>query len=420
MALFFSVFASLFLFLSQSVFALGMDGGADVDYTYYERAGEYSTSYQTFCTSDVFPKSTSNQLVTQIGCGLYGYSDPQAHYSTQWRAGWNIEPVGSIVFGNNGLAATHHKICSSNEDFILNGCTASCVVKPPDPCSSKKDQIKTLSVQCGTFNCPSNSHTVLNGLIVCDKQGGYFTSTIPSNSANYEGCALQAQAVPEFGINDAIGLDAEVGGQTQAAFCGVEYKYTGKSGSPIDTPSMTNGTGFNVSYLPAGEGGQCGTGYKPGIQNGFNICVPDTGSISSCAEGEIRNNSGDCVPFAQAGLNPDGTKTNPDSSITKTNPDGSTTTTSKKTTTNPDGSTTTTTTKETTKPDGTKSKTTETTTKNTNGTTTKKTTNESTTSDGKKLTSQSSTTTSDSKTSTNNKNDSTVVGETQVFGYTEV
>lgn len=407
MALFLRVFISLFLLSSSNVFALGMDGGADVDYIYYERAGECSSSYQTFCTSDVFPKSTSNQLVTQIGCGLYGYSDPQAHYSTQWRAGWNVEPVGSIIFGNNGLAATRHKTCSSTEEFQLNGCTATCVTKPPEPCLAKKDQFKTLSVQCGTFNCPANSHTVLNGLIVCDKKGGYFTPSIPANSASYQGCALQAQAVPEFSVNDATGLNSEVGGQTQAGFCSVEYKYTGTSGSATDTPTMTNGTGFNVSYLPAGEGGQCDTGYKPGTKDGFNICVPDTGSTSACAKGEIRNNSGVCVPFAQAGLNPDGTKTNPDGSKTKENADGSTTTTSHKTTSNSNGTTTETTTKETTKPDGTKTKKTESITKNPDGTTTKKTSNETTLPNGKKLTSESETTTNDSDNGTNKKNDST-------------
>ncbi len=396
MALFLRVFISLFLFLSQSVYALGMDGGADVDYTYYERAGECSISYQTFCTSDVFPKSTSNQLVTQIGCGLYGHADPQAHYSTQWRAGWNVEPVGSIIFGNDGLAATRHKTCSSTEEFQLNGCTATCVTKPPEPCLAKKDQIKTLSVQCGTFNCPSNSHTVLNGLIVCDKQGGYFTSTIPSSSASYEGCALQAQAVPEFGINDAVGKNSEVGGQTQAGFCNVEYKYTGTSGSATDTPTMTNGTGFNVSYLPAGEGGQCSTGYKPGTQNGFNICVPDSGeSGTECPSGQIRNNSGKCVPTSEAGL--------PDGSTTNTNPDGSTTTTTKSTTHNSNGSTTTTTTTETTKTDGTKTKKTQTVTTSPNGTTTKKTTNETTLPNGKKLTSESETTTEETGEGTNKK-----------------
>lgn len=394
MSVFFRVFAFLFLFfLSGSVFAAGA-GAGDSTTKWYQtsRAGKMicETSLSTACTARY--GGSANEISTTCN---------DTHVQTIYRNASG----GESVVGDYHDIATNTKTCTAPQIFNLNKttCQATCVTPPPEPCADKKDQLKTFSVQCGTFNCPAGSKTVLNGLIVCDQIGGYFTPSTPPSSANFQGCALQAQAVPEFTMSDAIGLNSEVGGQTQAGFCGVEYKYTGASGTGADTPTSTNGTGFNVSYLPAGAGGQCPTGYKPGVLNGNNICAPDSASTGQCPTGQIRNNSGVCVNNADAATDPNNPPT------TTNNPDGSVTKTSTSTKVNPDGTVTKTTTKETTNPDGSKSKVSKSVTNNTNNTTTTQTTTTNTSKNG---VTQTNVSTTNAPTTNNNTTNNTTTNHT--------
>jgi len=288
MALFFRVFASLFLCFfsfsfSFSVFAAGA-GSGDTTTKWYKgsRAGVM------ICDTDL-----SKACIARYGGSPneISVSCDATHYNNIYR---NAAGGETIVSGYHDIA-TNTKTCTAPLVFALNktSCTGSCIAPPPDRCADKKDQIKSFAVQCGTFNCPAGSKTVLDGSIVCDKAPGYFTPSTPPSSATFDGCALQAQAVPEFNMGDAVGLNAEVGGQTQAGFCGVEYKYTGASGTGADTPTSTNGTGFNVSYLPAGANGECPANYKAGTLNGRNICAPDSGSNTDPNTNPNTNPNGD-------------------------------------------------------------------------------------------------------------------------------
>lgn len=387
MSLFFRVFTFLFLFvLSGSIFAAGSAGGDTVTKWYQSsRAGVM------ICDTDL----------SKACIARYGGSPNEISVScneTYYSNTYSNPAGGETVVGGYHDIGTNSKTCTAPQVFNLNKttCSGSCVTPPPEPCADKKGQIKSFSVQCGTFNCPAGSKTVLDGSIVCDKAPGYFTPSTPPSSANFNGCALQAQAVPEFTMGDAIGLNSEVGGQTQAGFCAVEYKYTGGSGNGADTPTSTNGTGFNVSYLPAGAGGQCPAGYKPGVLNGNNICAPDSASTGQCPTGQIRNNSGVCVNNADAATDPNATTTN--------NPDGSVTKTSSTTKVNADGTVTKTTTKETTNPDGSKSKVSKSVTNNTNNTTTTQTTTTNTSKNG---VTQTNVTTTNSPTTNNTTNNTT-------------
>jgi len=384
------VFISLFLlFLSFSVFAAGSAGG-DTTTKWYKATRPLNP---IFCDVDL-----SKACIARYGGSPNEVSVTcnDTHYINTYT---NASGGNSVYTGYHDIA-TLTKTCTAPQIFNLNKttCAGTCVTPPPEPCLDKKDQIKSFSVQCGTFNCPAGSKTVLNGLIVCDKSGGYFTPSTPPSSANFQGCALQAQAVPEFTMNDAIGLNNEVGGQTQAGFCAVEYKYTGSSATGADTPTSTNGTGFNVSYIPAGEGGQCPAGYKPGTRNGINICAPDTDSTAQCPTGQIRNNSGVCVNNADAATDPNNPPT------TTNNPDGSVTKTSTSTKVNPDGTVTKTTTKETTNPDGSKSKVSKSVTNNTNNTTTTQTTTTNTSKNGVTQTNVSTTNAPTTNNNTTNNN----------------
>lgn len=150
MALFIRVFASLFLLFSQFVYAV-----QEVDNIYFSRGDECSLTFQTFCTPEVYPKTTANEVVVPIDCDYYGYSDPQAHYSTQYRQGWTSPPEGSVLFGNSGLAQTRHKFCPVGSTISLDGCTATCVLK--DPCMQKKDEQVELEELCGLSSCPAGA-----------------------------------------------------------------------------------------------------------------------------------------------------------------------------------------------------------------------------------------------------------------------
>ena len=309
MALFLRVFISLFLF-STIAHSETMGGTNSYKYykTRYETPARCSTDHQSMCSSmpSVFNASSSCGAETKT-CGQYMGTTLSTRQCT------GQTPYGSYtyqdMFESAGQFDESTVTCPAGESLVMNGCVATC----ENVCQQRKDTIESLSVQCGSFQCPSGSKTVIyGGKIVCDKSPGSFSQSAVGASAIKDSCELQAQALPDsFDINDARGLNSELGGQSQAGFCSVEYKYTGQKTTSPDTPTQEGGMGFNVSYLPRNPDGSCPTTHPTtGTFNGENICVadsapPDDGA-GACPTGQTRNTSGVCAPSNGTGGDGDG------------------------------------------------------------------------------------------------------------------
>lgn len=241
--------------------------------------------------------------------------------------------------GASYVATTYTKTCKDGEQFVLKDCTATCV---PDPCAALKGQEFIANTVCGSWSCKSG------GVI----SGGNCTKNdlvVDTGSPAQNTVDKVSQCV---GVFDRPNLTTKFydqgkdeGKASGTAYCSAFYKNSGvsindtnlvdnlnlaniaSSGAiplpadgicPDDKPLKSNIGGLDVcvdNKLP--DDNPCPVeGEKP---NSNGVCVAPTDPTypdnkdptkpdpkTSCLKGEIRNNAGKCVPYAQAGTCPAG------------------------------------------------------------------------------------------------------------------
>lgn len=213
------------------------------------------------------------------------------------------------------------KICKDGEKFVLDGCTASCVV---DPCKQLQGlQFTKSDVQCGTASCPSGS--VFDGSasgMYCKPSKGLI-SPAPAQSAvdPATACAgtLDNVAPSSFKIKSSA-----IGSSSATLYCTATYINSGSSS--LVSPDETGLASISfMDVTETTEDGPCPPNTTKGsyaLGDGTTkwICVKDSGSEpdptdpnpTTCPTGQHKDATGQCVPDTTPPPDSDGDGT-PDS-----------------------------------------------------------------------------------------------------------
>ena len=234
---------------------------------------------------------------------------------------------------NTGAGEVLNHVCSNGEKFELIGCTAQCVA---DPCNALKDNEEVALVSCGTVTCLDGGTIVGSGSSAYCSNGkkavGVF---VPAPIATIGGCS--AALKPLTSPITSVKVKSTASGSSAEAYCSATYKHQGVSTPQIDVPSNLVPITFTGADYPDANG-DCSDPTKPikSTINGQTVCYPNDGGgngcpvqgekpnangvcvspddptypedddptkpdpKTSCDAGEIRNNSGKCVPYADA------------------------------------------------------------------------------------------------------------------------
>ena len=320
---------STFLFLALCCFAVSSAFAATTHVFYKDLTGtnQCALGYSGFCAT-AFSRVTRKYQYryVQEGCDYFGYSDINVRYS---ETPPSYGPTGlyydnatkSIDHVTSAQKMTH--TCNDGEKFELIGCTAQCVA---DPCNALKDQEFSGASACGSFSC--NTGTLQNG--TCD--GKVLLTGAASTVTDTNKCI---GSLVSNNLTNAFYKTTDNGKASGTAYCSATYKYTGISDTqapdplslaalalyqavplpddgicPADKPQPTNINGIDACIDNKLPDSPCPVqGEKP---NSNGVCVspddptypdddptdptPETG----CPAGQIKNNSGVCVPYADA------------------------------------------------------------------------------------------------------------------------
>lgn len=327
------LFLAFMCFCVSSVFAK--------DYFYYQswvESGKCNIAdYQSLCQSAYTKTYGSNSNYQYKGCytdgalttGFYFYFqyDTKTKLIETSPGVYDYTWTGNNLRGGSASGASIKHVCPDGQKFELIGCTPKCV---PDPCAPLKDQQFSGASECGSFAC--NTGTLTNGS--CDGKvvlTGAASSVTDSN-----------QCIGTLVSNDltkAYYKKTDDGKSSGTAYCSATYKYTGVSDQSSPTPLDLSALAL-YQAVPLPDNGICPdskplqttingidacidnklpddnpcpvAGEKP---NANGVCVgpndptypdgsdpkPDPNNPdTSCPKGEIRNNQGKCVPYADA------------------------------------------------------------------------------------------------------------------------
>lgn len=292
---------TLFLF-SMTVFA---------DTYYYYK----DTSWGAFCSTDkdkvctnytehyttAYASTRSN--VRQTACTL---SSSTNNLSTSGLYDSGRFALDQPWSGSSG--ARYQFTCQPTEDFQLNGCTPTCVPKPS--CKGLQGQSFTAQSTCGTASCMSPGVFVQSssGAISCSTGRAMFLPTLPISSSK-NGCTGVPQ--PDYVATNPRVQNSAIGQSSTTAYCDVAFFYTGSEG-----PAAVEQAGLvSLDYsgvTPTTEDGTCPPNTVKGQGPMGWICIPDTPTDNQCPTGQIRDNTGTCVPTTDAGQCPTGQTRNAD------------------------------------------------------------------------------------------------------------
>ena len=273
--------------------------------TYYY----YSTS-NNFCSS--VPDTVCTSLNSNGGDIINTYAGQYQDRGDGITCGFNRTLVdyngpGKSVYQpfSGSFSTAYHGfktqiVCADDETMELNGCTATCIT---DPCKPFKDQEATGLVTCGTASCPSPTTFEGNAQIGMGCTGGAKTQIIPNPSASavINGCAATLKAGQAVPTSAKIKTSA-AGSSSTTSYCNATYVYTGTSSQPYDQPTDLASLSFG-GVTATTENGQCPSGTVKGQLNSSWVCVAESnkGTNAGCPTGQIKDNQGQCVPFAEAG-----------------------------------------------------------------------------------------------------------------------
>lgn len=320
-----------FLFLSLMCFCFSAFAK---DYFYYQSSISNQCSFQKdqYCQEYASFASGNGRTVSVTSCYV---QEGFLKLNTATVYTYVVSPGQTVTeySTGSGIAGfSHVHQCSQGEQFVLNGCTATCI---PDPCQAFKDQEFTTYSSCGSWSCPNNG-TMQNGTCTNGKTNLLKSAPVGATVDKTNQCSGLL-----VGQVDLVNYKYETkdnGKSSGQAYCSAKYKYDGAS-SETNTEALTllalsyydavplpdNGVCPSDKPLPVNIGGidacidnklpddnPCSVaGEKP---NANGVCVgPDDPTYpkdndptkpdpkTSCDAGEIRNNQGKCVPYADAG-----------------------------------------------------------------------------------------------------------------------
>lgn len=329
---------STFLFLALTCFAAS--AAFAITYTYWAAPGytQCNLSLPALCSSAYGSyKTTNNDCTTSsVECkeeyqgnlilkNTCKGKDPWGNYTGQTYS--EIESYSNVTYYSK---QTH--TCPSGETFKLTGCTAECI---PDPCKALKDQEETALVSCGTVTCPDGATIVASGSSAYCSNGKKAVGAVsPAPIATINGCS--AALKPLISPITSVKVKSSATGSSTEAYCSATYKHQGVSTPQIDVPPNLVPLTFTGADYPDANG-DCSDPTKPikSTLNGQTVCYPNDGGgngcpvagekpnangvcvspddptypdddttdpkpETGCPSGQIRNNSGVCVPYADA------------------------------------------------------------------------------------------------------------------------
>ncbi len=329
---------STFLLLALCFFAAS-SAFAATTYYYYRSADETTCNLQqsAICSYSIAKLNAISPNYQYSGCSLDGTSlalDKLAKTTTTNHE-TGQQTVTWIPYGSASAGRRISKSCSDGETLKLQGCTATCVA---DPCAPLKGQEFSGLGVCGSFSC-SDGGVVQNGS--CSKgQMTQSTGQAPQSMIDTNQC---------IGTFDRPNLTQKFynkgddeGKSSGAAYCSAFYKYTGlSSNDTVEDLNLFLLSAFAAVPMP--DNGICPPDKpQPSTINGQQVCIPNTlpdddncpvdgekqntngvcvgpndptypdddttdpKPETGCPAGEIRNNAGKCVPYADAGKCPAG------------------------------------------------------------------------------------------------------------------
>lgn len=278
---------------------------ASKTYYYYSTPSNFCSSVpDTVCQS----YNSSDSVSSLTYAGQYNINNNEGYLTCGFNSvqfdyfgpGKDHSQYFQPPFPNIAHALKNQIVCADDETMELNGCTATCV---SDPCKPFKDQESVGLVTCGTASCPSPTTFEGNAQIGMGCTGGAKTQIIPSPSASavINGCAATLKAGQALPTSAKIKTSA-AGSSSTMSYCEATYVYTGASANPNVTPSDLVSLSFG-GVTATTENGQCPDGTVKGQLNNSWVCVADSnkGTNAGCPTGQIKDNQGQCVPFAEAG-----------------------------------------------------------------------------------------------------------------------
>jgi len=326
-----------FIFCTFLILALGFLGVSSAlaaTYTYYQSGNQCNLVYGGFC-SQTF-NAITNPNKEQLSCTVDA-TNVRLSYKT-----FKVNTVSGaqydVVTNNPSVASVMKHTCAAGEKFELIGCTPRCV---PETCADKVGQRKTLGVRCGTVTCAAGVTVKAGSSFTCSQGVGRFTPLLPSTKAYFDGCELESLATSSapYTESDGKAFEDELGSNSVTMYCSQEYEVTATETSQPDTESTDGGLSF-YDAVPMPPNGICPPEKpQPSTINGQSVCIPntlpddcpvqgeklnsngvcvapddptypdgdsDTDPDTSCPNGEIRNNFGKCVPYADAAKCPAG------------------------------------------------------------------------------------------------------------------
>lgn len=305
---------------------------ADTTYKYFDDANyKCYLDIQAACGARLSKESASYATMTPPRTvSLLSCSEIYPQYKV--RVSYANPTTGVISSTDSAVTAivnTKYKTCPAGETFKLEGCTATCV---PDPCASLKDQEFSGASACGSFAC--NTGTLQNG--TCD--GKVVLSGASSTVTDTNKCI---GTLVSNDLTKAYYKKEDNGKSSGTAYCSATYKYIGASDTSEPTPLDLSLLSL-YQAVPLPDDGVCPPS-KPlqttinGIdacidnqlpdddncpvdgekQNSNGVCVgpddptypkdgedpnkdPNEDKPNTCPKGQIKNNSGVCVPYGDA------------------------------------------------------------------------------------------------------------------------
>lgn len=289
------LFLKVFLFLALACF--GVSAFATT-YKYYRYGSNQCTLDKEAVCSNALnnikaPYSGNSSVsITQNSCT----DDSSSVYLSYKyaRVNWIDGSLYDIDNRNMGAGEVLNHVCSDGEKFELIGCTAQCV---SDPCNSLKDTEESAIVSCGSASCPSGSVFQCSGGS-CACSGGnkalFIAQPLPITSINGCSAVLKPQTiVPNSG---KVKLSA-AGSSSTGGYCTATFTHQGVSTPQTDTPTNLLSLAFTGADYPDANG-DCSDPAKPikSTLNGQTVCYPNDGGGNGCpVEGEKPNSNGVCV-----------------------------------------------------------------------------------------------------------------------------
>jgi len=286
-----------FLLLALSCFWATSAFAATTYYYYSSSAsptsGTCGLDPKPFCDAHFASINSSNNL-QNVGCQTQS-NNPNYYYLLTKSKGLTYVNGQPVTVWNDAppklIATRNSKICQDGEKFELIGCSATCV---PDPCAALKDQEFDGSGECGSFTCPNG------GLVVASGSTSYCTKGAPTLS----------YAPPQLAVNIRNSCAGNYKSHTNNAsvektltgvgggtfYCNAIFKYTGVTGVTAPSKNLNVLSPFSGA-IPTDSQGNCDNPEYPikGIKDGQNVCYPQDDGNNCPVEGEKENSNGVCV-----------------------------------------------------------------------------------------------------------------------------